>query len=292
MELRMQLSEVLASLQQLQAHVIRTVSWEPADRLVPTFSDRTRSGDAWISARGHCCLTPDSVLFVHGPLGLFFVVALAEELLEAGDRVSGIKEFKLHKELSDEPVITVWDPASGIAPPPVDRRAICFQGCVTTASGRDLNFAAVPDPTHPITAKMGYHAVVPAISRSRPAPVRETGGCIDYDLQQIGWPESGRTVKGAAAVYALMEMLVTITSQALDDGNHLFMFSAGGGLAVPEDLGAWLELRPRFQLELFWDRKRTVPGRGFFIPMRYRLLPDTKVWCKEIMACLDGHMLI
>lgn len=289
METQAELQELLGYMRRLQARAKSIEVWEPADRMVPEFAEMGGDGRHWVAGRGLCPLTPDSVLFLHGPVVLWYAAALAERLLAPDDRLAWLRKAGFHKELMSEPRLVVWDTAAE-PPPGVDRADAAVQGLFETAQGRLLAFAAIPDPARPLTRKADYHSIVPEIA-ARPPTLDRENWRFRYTFGSGAWPSPGQVVSGAAAVFAMVEALVTAFSHALDDGQHLFLFSAIADRAIPQDFAAWLAAEPQYQIDLSWERKRAVPGRGMFVPGRYRVLPHDADWTRGVMVCLNSHLL-
>lgn len=290
MENKVALQHLLNYLRLLQARAKGIEQWEPAGLSAADFADAEGDGRTWVKARALAPLTPDSVLFLHAPVTLWHAAALAEGLLGSGDRLAWLRKAGFHKELASEPLMAVWDAEASPPPGLPERKEAAAEGVFETAQGRRLAFAAWPDPAHPLRRKADYHPMVPEIAAQEPT-MDQTGSQFRHRFCRQNWPPAGQEVRGAAAVFALAESLISAFSQGLDDGERLFLFSGLSDRQIPEEFGAWLDQAPEFQIDLSLDRCREVPGRGAFVPGRYRVLPGEEDWTRGVLVRLDSHLM-
>jgi hypothetical protein len=288
MEARLHLNALLAYWRELLARVLVHQKWCPLGSEAPCFAD-VRGGDRHRVARALVPLTPDSLLFVHGPVTLWHSAALAEELLEAGDRLTRLVRGAFHRELTVEPQIIVWDSALGRAPVNFDADAVAVNGAFQTAGGRELAFVALRDAEHVPTRRAGWHPLTASIIAAQPAKHVEPTA-FGHRLTVDYFPEADSVDRGSAALLAKCEAVIAVFTQHIRVGERVFLVSRALNLVIDTDFAAWLAGSPEIQFELDWTRKRAIPGRGAFVPMRYRVLPDDAQWQRSMFVCLDSHL--
>ena len=150
-------------------------------------------------------------------------------------------------------------------------------------------FTAAPNVKHPAQLKADYHPIVNCVAQHPPVHDVNTG-CVRYTYPIDAWPPKGSQITGAAALFAIMEFFVTTVLQALDDGHSTYLFTTLANRDIPADFGQWTQSKPELQVDLDWEHKRTVPGRGFFVPGRYRMYPKDETWTKGSLVCLDNNI--
>lgn len=288
MQARLELNALLAYWRQLLARALSLQDWRPLGSEPPGFADR--HGDRrYRSARALTPLTPDSLLFIHGPVTLWHCAALAEDMLEPSDRLSRLTKCAFHRELTFEPRIMVWDSASGAPPVAPEAKEIAVSGVFESVGGRALAFAAWPDPGHVPTRRAGWHPLTLRLIASQPEKQIEPAS-IRHSLTADLYPEAAAIRCGSAALLAKAEAIIAAFTQHILVGERVFLLSRVSKLAIDADFAAWLAATPVAEWELDWTRQKPIPGRGAFVPGRFRLLPDDRQWQRTMFVCLDSHL--
>jgi hypothetical protein len=236
-------------------------------------------------------LTPDSLLFVHGPVTVWHAAALAETLLDPDDRLISLVKCAFHNELTFEPKIIVWDDQLGRPPQDFARDNVAASGGFLTERGRSFSFAAVPDPGHVPLARAGWHPMTMALIASGQAGERVAEP--DSIRQQLGpnlWPAAASITRPCDVLLAKAETFLAATTQNMVVGDRLMLLVRGSNFTVDESFGAWLASNPELQFEFDWNRQKPIPGRGSFVPFRYRILPASPDWQRSMFVCLDSHL--
>jgi hypothetical protein len=288
MEARLELNTLLAYWRQLLARALSLQNWRPLGSEPPRFADM-RGDCGYRTARALTPLTPDSLLFIHGPVTLWHCAALAEDLLEPSDRLSRLIKCAFHRELTFEPRIIVWDGASGAPPVAYEAEDVAVSGVFESLGGRKLAFAAWPDAGHVPTRRAGWHPLTLRLIASQPEKHVQPAS-IRHPLTADLYPEAGAIRCGSAALLAKAEAIVAAFTQHILVGERVFLLSRASKLAIDADFAAWLAGSPVAEWELDWTRQKPIPGRGAFVPGRFRLLPDDEQWQRTMFVCLDSHL--
>jgi hypothetical protein len=288
MEARLKLNALLTYWRQLLARALALQNWPPLGSQSPGFAD-VHGDRGYRTARALTPLTPDSMLFIHGPVTLWHCAALAEDLLEPPDRLNRLVKCAFHRELTFEPRIVVWDSVLGAPPVAYEVEDVAVSGVFESLSGRALAFAAWPDPGHVPTRRAGWHPLTLRLIASQPEKhVQPTS--IRHALTADLYPEAGAIRCASAALLAKAEAILAAFTQHILVGERVFLLSRVTKLAIDADFAAWLAASPVAEWELDWTRQRPIPGRGAFVPGRFRLLPDDREWQRTMFVCLDSHL--
>jgi hypothetical protein len=288
MEARLELNALLGYWRQLLTRALSLQNWAPLGSEPAGFADRRGNG-RWRTARALTPLTPDSLLFVHGPVTLWHCAALAEEMLEPADRLRRLVRCAFHRELTVEPRIVVWDGAHGPSPLAYEAEAIAVSGAFESASGREIAFAALPEPGHVPARRAGWHPLTRRLIASQPAK-SVAPASIRHTLSADLYPEAAGLDRGSDVLLAKAEAVVAAFTQHILVGERVFLLSRVSNLAIDADFKAWLSAAPVTEWELDWSRQKPIPGRGAFVPGRFRLLPDDRQWQRTMFVCLDSHL--
>lgn len=288
MEARLKLNALLTYWRDLLGRALSLQNWAPLGSEPPCFAD-IRGDDRYRAARALTPLTPDSLLFVHGPVTLWHCAALAEDMLEPSDRLTRLFRCAFHRELTVEPRIIVWDNALGATPVEYDTEAVAVSGMFESVSGRQFAFAALPDPGQVPTRRAGWHPLTSRVIASQPAKSAEPAS-IRHTLTADLFPEAGDIRRGSSVVLAKTEALVATFTQHILVGERVLLASRVSNLMIDADFAAWLSASPVAEWELDWARQKAIPGRGAFVPGRFRLLPDDRQWQRTMFVCLDSHL--
>lgn len=286
-ETRVELNALLGYWRRLLAQSLAEPSWPPLGSEPQRFADRS-GGYGWCSARALVPLTPDSLLFVHGPTTLWHAAALAEELIGNDDQLVQLTKCAFHRELTAEPRIAVWD-ASLDTPCDVERDDAAVKGIFETATGRTLKFTAVAESRHIPTHRADWHPVTAAliarqhVKTSQPAAINEK---LSPDL----WPGAAAAVRPSDVLLAKAETIMAVATQNMLVGERIMLLAHATDVSFRTNFGAWLASSPELQFELDWDRQKPIPGRGAFVPVRYRILPAEPDWQRSMFICLDSHI--
>jgi hypothetical protein len=287
MEARANLNALLAYWRQLLARELSLQDWAPLGSEPPCFAE-VRGDGRYRAARALTPLTPDSLLFVHGPVSLWHCAALAEELLEAGDRLTRLVKAAFHRELTFEPQIIVWDKALGAAPLGFDPDAVAVSGLLESASGRQFSFVALPDTGHIPTRRAAWHPLTASIIASQPAKTPQPTA-FNYSFAPDCFPNADGVTQGSSVLFAKTEALVAAFTQHILVGERVLLFSRWF-VQIDAQLAAWLACSPQVHIEIDWTRQKPIPGRGAFVPMRHRVIPDDAQWHRSMFVCLDSHL--
>ncbi len=288
MEARLKLNALLTYWRQLLARALSLQNWPPLGSESPCFAD-VHGDRGYRTARALTPLTPDSLLFIHGPVTLWHCAALAEDMLEPSDRLSRLVKCAFHRELTFEPRIAVWDSASGASPVAFETGEVAVSGVFESLSGRALAFAAWPDPGHVPTRRAGWHPLTLRLIASQPEKHIQPAS-IRHALSADLYPEAGAIRCASAALLAKAEAIIAAFTQHILVGERVFLLSRVSKLAIDADFAGWLAASPVAEWELDWTRQKPIPGRGAFVPGRFRLLPDDCQWQRTMFVCLDSHL--
>ncbi|MGB7076937.1 MAG: hypothetical protein WBD53_07080 [Xanthobacteraceae bacterium] len=288
MEARLQLNALLTYWRQLLARALSLQNWAPLGSEAPCFADM-RGDRGYRTARARTPLTPDSLLFVHGPVTLWHCAALAEDMLEPPDHLTRLVRCAFHRELTFEPRVIVWDSALGAPPFAYDAEEVAVSGVFESMRGRQLAFAAVPEPGCVPTRRAGWHPLTLRIIASQPDKSVQPAS-IRHALTADMYPEAGDIRRGSSALLAKAEAILAAFTQHILVGERVFLLSRVTNLAIDADFAAWLSASPVAEWELDWARQKAIPGRGAFVPGRFRLLPDDRQWQRTMFVCLDSHL--
>ncbi|MEI9928912.1 MAG: hypothetical protein WDN44_16030 [Sphingomonas sp.] len=288
MEGRLALNALLAYWRRLLARMLRLETWAPLGSEAPCFADMRGDGRHRV-ARALVPLTPDSLLFVHGPVTLWHAAALAEQMLEPGDRLTRLAKGAFHRELTLEPRIIVWDGALGASPIDYDGDAVAVNGMFGSAAGREFAFVALPDAGHVPERRAGWHPVTANIIATRPARSAQPAA-FDHKLTIDCCPGAGTIARGSSVLLAKAEAFLAAITQHILVGERVLLLSRVPSFTIDPDFGAWLATSPELQFEIDWARQKPIPGRGAFVPVRYRVLPAEAQWQRSMFVCLDSHL--
>ncbi len=89
---------------------------------------------------------------------------------------------------------------------------------------------------------------------------------------------------------AKVEAFLAVITQHILVGERVLLLSRVPNFAIDADFGAWLATSPDLQFEIDWARHKPIPGRGAFVPVRYRTLPADTQWQRSLFVCLDSHL--
>lgn len=287
-EARLHLGALLARWRELLGRALALGKWAPLGSEPPIFEE-VRGGERFRAARASVPLTADGLMFVHGPVVLWHAAVLAEQMLDGGDRLVRLNRGAFHRELAVEPVIVVWDTRSP-APAGHDVREAAVEGSFATAEGRELAFAALPATGRRPARRAGWHPMAARIIAEAPPRLAEPAA-FGFVLTPSHCPEAGTLDRGSAVLLAKLEAVMTVFTQHLAVGERLVLLSRVLNFGIDADLGGWLAGRPEIRFELDWKRQRAIPGRGSFVPMRYRIGRDEPGWQRGMFVCLDSHCL-
>jgi hypothetical protein len=288
MEARVGLNELMGYWRRLLARALSLHDWAPLGSELPGFTDK--EGDSrYRAARALVPLTPDSLLFVHGPVILWHAAALAEELLAPGERLCRLVRGAFHRELTTEPRIIVWDRALGDVPVEIDDNAVAAAGVFETSERRELDFAAVATPGCTPTRRAGWHPVTAHLIAKAPSRTPQPVA-FSQTLTTDCCPGAGSTARGSAVLLTKAEAFLAVVTQHILVGERVMLLSRAPNFTIDADFGAWLAVSPELQFEIDWQRQRPIPGRGAFVPMRYRALPGEPAWQRSVFVCLDSHL--
>lgn len=287
MEARLGLNALLSYWRRLLSRMMALETWTPLGSDEPCFAE-LREYAHGRSARAIVPLTPDSMLFVHGPVVLWHAAALAEGMLAPGDRLTRLIRGSFRRELTVEPYIVLWDRKSG-APEDIDGATIAADGMFATASGRELAFAALPAEGHVPRRRAGWHPltarVIAACPEKSVAPA-----VINHAFAPADFPSAERANRGSSILLAKAEALLAAFTQHILVGERIFLLSRGLNIVIDANLGEWLAATPQVQFEIDWNRQKEIPGRGAFVPFRYRISPDDAQWQRTAFVSLDSHL--
>ena len=93
-----------------------------------------------------------------------------------------------------------------------------------------------------------------------------------------------------ADLLAKAEAFLAVMTQHILVGERVLLLSRVPNFAIDANFGAWLATSPELQFEIDWARQKSIPGRGAFVPMRYRALPAEPAWQRSLFVCLDSHL--
>jgi hypothetical protein len=289
-ETRFELNCLTENLRGLMARTFADLALPPLGSETPRFADRV-GGDSWCCARALVPLTPDSLLFVHGPVTVWHAAALAETLLDANERLISLAKCAFHNELTFEPKIIVWDDRMGRPPQDFARDDVAASGAFLTDHGRSFSFAAVPDADHVPMNRAGWHPMTRALIASGQTGRREAEPeSIRQQLDPGLWPEAAAVVRPSDVLLAKAETFLAATTQNMVVGDRLMLLVRGTNFTLDKSFGAWLGSKPELQFEFDWARQKPIPGRGSFVPFRYRILPADPAWQRSMFVCLDSHL--
>jgi hypothetical protein len=288
MEVRFGLNELMGYWRRLLARALRIQDWAPLGSEGPCFADM-RGDHRYRAARALVPLTPDSLLFVHGPVTLWYAAALAEDLLAPGDRLCRLRRSAFHRELTTEPLIVVWDSGLGAAPVDVDRDAVAAEGLFETAEGRRLAWIALPSKGHAPSRRAGWHPVTAHLITSAPDKT-EQPAAFSQRLTPECCPGSDSIAKGSAVLLAKGEAFLAGITQHVLVGERVMLLRRAPNFVIDADFGSWLATEPELQFEIDWQRQKPIPGHGAFVPIRYRALPAEPAWQRSMFVCLDSHL--
>lgn len=289
-ETRFKLNCLIESLRGLLAESFGAHAWLPLGSESPRFADRI-DGASWCSARALVPLTPDSLLFVHGPVTVWHAASLAESLLDAHDRLISLTKCAFHRELTFEPQIIVWNESLDRPPHLFDREDIAVSGSFLTKRGQSFGFAAVADPGHVPMARAGWHPMTTAlIARGQGRERVAEPGSVQQKLGPELWPAASSVIQPCDVLLAKAETFLAAATQNMVVGDRLMLLARGSNFSVEESFGDWLAQRPELQFEFDWNRQKPIPGRGSFVPFRSRTLPADPVWQRSMFICLDSHL--
>ena len=283
---RLTLKRVLDEWRDLLARLQRIEGWAPLGSEPPVFAEVTH-GTNWTAARALVPMTPDSLLFVHGPVTVWHAARLAEEMLREDDPLIRLDRVAFHRELPCEPRILASE--EGLSDPDaVDRADIAVEGVLVSAAGRRIRFIATAADGATPTRRAGWHPLAAQIIAARPVK-------FDYPTAfSLRLPTSPPTALSATrasdVMLAKMEAVLGVFTQHIRVGERVFLLSRGLNMAVEPDIADWLATAPEIAFELDWVRARAIPGNGRFVPARYRITPDDARWHKTMFVCLDGHL--
>lgn len=286
-EARIELNALLDYWRRLLAHSLAEQNWPPLGSEPQRFAERSH-GPGWTSARAQVPLTPDSLLFVHGPVTLWHAAALAEELIGADDRLVRLVKCAFHRELTTEPRITVWDAAFD-APAAAGQGDSAVNGTFETAARRTLQFTATADSADIPTRRAGWHPVTAALIAqprtkvAQPATISET-------LAANLWSGPDGAMKASDALLAKIEAVMAVGTQNMLVGERVMLLARATDFLLDTNFAGWLASTPEIQFELDWNRQKPIPGRGAFVPVRYRILPEEPEWQRTMFICLDSHI--
>lgn len=289
-ETRFELNCLTDNLRGLMARTFADQALPPLGSEAPRFADRT-GGDSWCCARALVSLTPDSLLFVHGPVTVWHAAALAESLLDANERLTSLAKCAFHNELTFEPKIIVWDDQLARPPQGLARDDVAASGAFLTDRGRTFSFAAVPDPGHVPRGRAGWHPMTKALIGSGQAGKRVAEPeSILQRLDPSFWPEAASVERPSDVLLSKAETFLAATTQNMVVGDRLMLLVRGTNFTLDESFGTWLGSKPELQFEFDWARQKPIPGRGSFVPFRYRILPADPAWQRSMFVCLDSHL--
>jgi len=288
MEARVGLNELMGYWRRLLARALSLQSWAPLGSEAPCFTE-VRGDDRHRTARAQVPLTPDSLLFVHGPVILWHAAALAEHLLTPGDRLCRLVRSAFHRELTTEPQIIVWDSMFGRPPVEFDNDAMAASGVFETAGQRALAFAVLPSVGHAPTRRAGWHPVTAHLIATAADRTAEPSA-FSQTLTADGCPGADTIARGSAVLLAKSEAFLAVLTQHVLVGERVLLLSRAPNFTIDADFGDWLATSPELQFEIDWQRQRPIPGRGAFVPVRYRALPSEPTWQRSVFVCLDSHL--
>ncbi|MCJ2188477.1 hypothetical protein [Novosphingobium beihaiensis] len=286
-EARLELKILLDYWRRLLAQSLARQEWPALGSEPQAFADRA-SGSGWCSARALVPLTPDSLLFVHGPVTLWHAAALAEELAGDDDRIVRLAKCAFHHELTSEPRITVWD-ASIDAPAGAEQSGVAVNGTFETAAGRTLKFTAIAEEAYIPARRAGWHPVTAAMIARQGGKAAQPAA-INEKLGPGLWPGSGAAERPGDVLLAKTEAIMAAVTQNMLVGERVMLLARVADLSIGTGFSAWLASKPELQFEFNWDRQKPIPGRGAFVPVRYRILPEDTGWQRTMFICLDSHI--
>ena len=113
---------------------------------------------------------------------------------------------------------------------------------------------------------------------------------FSQSLSLASCPGADSIARGSDVLLAKAEAFVAAITQNILVGKRVLLLSRVPNFAIDEDFGAWLASEPELQFEIDWQRQKPIPGRGAFVPVRYRALPAEPVWQRSLFVCLDSHL--
>ena len=289
-ELELRMAEIFNFSNAIEARIAAAGAAVPANERRPAVADLTGCVRRWVRARMRCFLTPESAFFVHGPSILHQSAALAQTILDDGDRLARVKSFSFRKELVHDPIVDVWDAREPERSPgsAIDRRMAAFGGSFTTSSGRELAFVGVGDPDHPVRDRAGRHALTARIL-ARPAIGDAASGTTTHFFGLNGLSREELPRDAAGTLFAVIDAAVAAAAVSVGQDGRSWLFTQLDDQTIPDDMFAWLQAEPRFEIRPNWARARTMPGRGSIVRYHYRFAPQEERWRIGLVACLDGH---
>ncbi|OUS24548.1 hypothetical protein A9Q99_24440 [Gammaproteobacteria bacterium 45_16_T64] len=154
-----QLDRITSQIDQLD-HYAATLDQRIFDNSPPTpaqhwkaeYSVLQKQGNDFISAESPLFFSAESLTNVHGPVMLFHLATLAEELLLTGEHIISLRKAIFKKLVTNEMSLFVCDAAKGFPDSIADKiKQSSISGKFALNSGRVLNFIGVAIPNKPVT---------------------------------------------------------------------------------------------------------------------------------------------
>lgn len=282
-ELDMRLTELHHYGRQLDSRIAQLQPLTPAET-VPLELFDVEKGENWICARAPCYLTPESEYFIHGPVALAHIIALAERFVGEDGGLRVIEKVEFKSQMSNQLAIWVWDEAA-----PMPRtHASCLNGSILCGNNRRLLFQAEQIPDLPVTELAGANRLAQAILPMRFEMDVQRDAYI-FDLAADAFDGMDKAVPLPIYAYTLMDVsiMATIRTEGQDGRTQLFLQARD--IPLLPDFPEVLRQGLRYETKIMRQQSRMVDGVRF-VPARYRLYPLQSGFSRIMIGEIDGSM--
>lgn len=214
---------------------------------------------------------PWSREFVHGADAMLWPAALAEKILQSGERISCMQRATWRKPITHNLRMAVY--SEGCAGHWGSDES-SFDGTFVTTKGRRLEFKGCQNPALPINVVSG---TTNSFARGTVSPCRNSGPQqCSFDLYPPAMPSDMQTLKESAPlrISTLVEMLSIALTQTdiVRHGENGRVLCEVRDMPVPEDLSPIFDLdAEQLQVRFLGPETRKRGKSGFIIiPLEYK----------------------
>lgn len=283
-ELEMRLAELHHYGKQVDQHIAGLEPLPPAEAAPLKLFDIVRD-DHGIRARAPCFYTPESEYFVHGPVAIAHILALAEHWLGAEDPLIEIEKVDFKAQMQHELELHVFEAGTEWVDP---AQTPCFKGSLLCASGRRLQFQAVPLAERNVNEMFGSNSLAFALLPSE-YQWDEQGENHVFALNPNAMDTLEEPVSLPLFAYTLLDlgMIAAVRTEGQDGRTQLC--TQVRNLPLLRNCGELFRQGLRYEVKILRERAREAEGVRF-VPMRYRLAPIQAGFSRGMFAEIEGGM--
>ncbi len=151
LELETRIDEIDKYAMQLDQFIINECPPPPAQLREPALDVKKRKEYVYVEAVAELFFSAESLTNVHGPVMLFYLATLAEEILHPGEVITGLRKTAFKRLVVRQMRLYACDAAEGF-PAPVAKltESASVTGRFLLNSGRMLDFFGVQTPERPV----------------------------------------------------------------------------------------------------------------------------------------------